>query len=68
MSQWIGGELSRDRAAQALWQSQERFRDIAESASDWFWELDGEFNYAYISDRGLEQFGATAQDILVDRI
>jgi len=28
-----------------------RFRDFAESASDWLWETDGEHRFAYISDR-----------------
>lgn len=64
MAQWIGGEISRDRAGQALRESQERFRDIAESASDWFWEIDADSQYTYISDRGLELIGAGTEDIL----
>ncbi len=31
--------------------SEERFRDIADAASDWFWESDEEGRFAYISDR-----------------
>jgi PAS domain S-box-containing protein len=41
----------------------ERFRDCAEIGPQWFWEVDGELRYTYMSDRGLAIFGATASDI-----
>ena len=41
----------RKRAEKALRESEERFRDVAEASSDWFWEIDGEFRYTYFSDR-----------------
>ena len=41
----------RKRAEEALRASEERFRDVAEASSDWFWETDGEFRYTYFSDR-----------------
>ena len=34
---------------QALMESERRFRDFAESASDWFWETDAEHRFTYIS-------------------
>jgi len=43
--------LERERAEQELKQSEERFRDIAESASDWFWETDAESKFTFVSDR-----------------
>jgi len=41
-------------AEQALKASQRRFRDIAETASDWFWETDEEFKFTFISNRFFE--------------
>ncbi|WP_413205105.1 PAS-domain containing protein [Rhodospirillum sp. A1_3_36] len=40
-----------DQSARDLALSEARFRDFAESASDWFWETDGELEYTYISPR-----------------
>jgi len=39
------------RVEAALRASEERFRDFAESASDWLWEMDAEFRFSYISER-----------------
>jgi len=41
----------RRRAAQALADNEERFRDFAETASDWFWETDAEHRFSYMSPR-----------------
>ncbi|MCF6216499.1 MAG: ATP-binding protein [Emcibacter sp.] len=30
---------------------QERFRDFARATSDWYWEIDRDFNITYVSDR-----------------
>lgn len=38
------------RKARELKQSEERFRDIAEYASDWFWELDEDYCFTFVSD------------------
>lgn len=40
-------ELAQTR--QALQRSEERFRDFAESASDWLWEMDAELRFSFIS-------------------
>jgi hemerythrin-like metal-binding protein/PAS domain S-box-containing protein len=37
------------RAERKMRESEGRFRDFAESSSDWFWETDDEFRYSYIS-------------------
>jgi PAS domain S-box-containing protein len=41
----------------ALKDSEARFRDIAESASEWIWEMDENFRYTYMSDRAYETYG-----------
>ena len=35
----------------ALAKSEQRFRDIAEVAGDWIWEMDSQFHFTYLSDR-----------------
>ena len=42
---------------QALKNSEERFKDFAESASDWFWEMDGGLRFTYMSSRNEEKAG-----------
>ena len=37
------------RAAQRLGESEQRFRDYADTASDWFWESDREHRFTYLS-------------------
>jgi diguanylate cyclase (GGDEF)-like protein/PAS domain S-box-containing protein len=46
-----------------LRESKELFRNYAQSASDWFWELDAEANYTYLSDRFFERTGFSPEDI-----
>lgn len=41
----------------ALLRSEERFRDFAESASDWLWEIDDEHRFTYVSERYREVTG-----------
>jgi diguanylate cyclase (GGDEF)-like protein/PAS domain S-box-containing protein len=38
-------------AAQAIARSERRFRDFAESASDWYWELDADLRLTDLSER-----------------
>ncbi len=48
---WVGGELQRRGAEEALRASQQRLMDIAEAASDWFWEMDADLRFSYLSER-----------------
>lgn len=41
--------LQASRAALAI--SEARFRDVAEAASDWIWEVDTELRFTYLSER-----------------
>lgn len=40
-----------DDGRKSLFESEARFRDIAEAASDWMWETDSELRTTYLSDR-----------------
>ncbi|MDO7896844.1 bifunctional diguanylate cyclase/phosphodiesterase [Pseudomonas citrulli] len=42
---------SLERSTQALEASEERFRAVAEAASDWIWEIDGQGHITYLSAR-----------------
>ncbi|WP_298884373.1 ATP-binding protein [uncultured Bradyrhizobium sp.] len=46
----------RQKAEQDAQLSEQRFRDYAETASDWFWETGPDHHFTYISER-LEAFG-----------
>ena len=52
------------QAEQALRDSEERFRDFAESASDWIWEMDENLRFIYISDRFYELLGSDKNSII----
>lgn len=40
----------RNLAEQALKESEQRFRDFAESSSDWLWEMDENLRFTYLSE------------------
>ena len=44
-------EAERAEAAAALQESEARLRDFAAAASDWFWEMDAELRFSYMSER-----------------
>lgn len=54
----------RKNAEIALQKSEERFRDIAESTSDWIWEVDADGVYTYASGNIEEVLGYTAEELL----
>ena len=49
----------RKRAEEALRESQAKFRDYAESASDWFWEIGPDYNFTLLTENA---FGSNAAD------
>ena len=50
-----------------LRESEERFRDLAESASDWFWETDADLRFTYVSERFFEATGALPAQVIGKR-
>ncbi len=54
----------RKAAAARLAASEARFRDFAESASDWLWEQDADLRFTFVSHGGLEPFGLNAADFI----
>lgn len=48
----------------ALIDSEGRFRDFAEAASDWFWETDSDLRYSYISGQFFKLTGIRKEDVI----
>jgi PAS domain S-box-containing protein len=56
--------IERSQAEEALWRSEERFRQVAESAGEFIWEVDDNGLYLYAS-RAVEQIlGYTPEEIV----
>ena len=47
-----------------LRRSEQRFRDLAQSASDWFWETDTKLRYTYLSGNFFAVTGMKPEDII----
>src|SRR5690606_4390350 len=54
----------RKRVEAALLAAEERFRQFAESASDWMWETDADHRFSYASERRQVALGQPAASIL----
>ena len=48
----------------ALQQSEARFKDFAEAASDWFWEMDTEFRFTSVSENFAQAAGAEPEFLI----
>lgn len=51
---WVEMEFRRQELNQAIIDTQKRFRDFAEVASDWFWEMDENLAFTFISEHAPE--------------
>jgi PAS domain S-box-containing protein len=54
----------RMRAKESLQESESRLRDIIFSVGDWVWEVDKNGVYTYSSQKGIDLFGRTSDDII----
>ncbi len=54
----------RQRAEQALRESHRRFKDFASIAADWFWEMDANYAYTFVSDDCAVLFDVESADIV----
>jgi PAS domain S-box-containing protein len=52
------------RAEEAMDESEERFRDFAENAADWFWETDADLRFSYITGKFEEVLGMKLEEII----
>jgi len=60
-----GRDVTAERNAEkAHIESEKRFRDIAETASDWFWEMGPDLRFSYISNRGFAALNVEGEEII----
>ncbi len=53
----------RKRGEEVLQESNKRFQDMAESASDWFWEMDENLRFVYLSKGERDNLDYTVDDV-----
>ena len=71
---WVGATLDIEelkRAEEGLRESEAKFRDYAESASDWFWEIDADYNLTSLTQNAFDsnaagRIGTSAWDHALD--
>ncbi|HZF35653.1 MAG TPA: PAS domain S-box protein [Candidatus Angelobacter sp.] len=63
----LSNEQRQKLAVEALRRSEERFRDIAEAASDWVWEMGADLRFSYVSARFGELTGIEPKKIIGKR-
>lgn len=51
-------------AKNALQESEEKFRDFAGVAADWFWEMDEHYRFSYVQGYALPAVGITSDELL----
>lgn len=56
--------IQRQRAEEALRESEQRFRDITENAAEWVWEVDCEGRYTYCSPAVEKLLGYKPEEVL----
>jgi len=54
----------RQQAEAALRESEGRFRDVTEAASDWIWEMDENLRFTYLSERFYALTGIAPQHVI----
>jgi two-component system, cell cycle sensor histidine kinase and response regulator CckA len=55
---------ARKQAEQALSHSEQRYRNLVETAFDWVWEIDAEARYTYVSPRVRDLLGYEPAEVL----
>ena len=61
----VGREVTeRLDAEERLRESETRFRDFAESSTDWLWEQDAELRFTFLSHGAVERFGLRREDFI----
>lgn len=56
--------IRRERLARSLSESEERFRDFAAAASDWYWEMDSELRFSHVSGKISDMLGVDPASLL----
>ncbi len=60
----LGAAIHRKRSEEALQKSEKRFRDVADNALEWIWEVDSNGKYTYVSPVVERILGYKPEEIL----
>lgn len=61
----VSTDITRQKQAESLLRvSEERFKDFAGSASDWFWEMDANLQFTYFSAQHDKAFGVISDNLI----
>ncbi len=60
----ISDITERNRAADAIRESEQRFQDFAETAADMFWEMDENLRFSYVSGKVSELTGGNVEEFI----
>ncbi len=57
-------KLEQDQSNKALIESEERLRTVISSSADWVWEVDKDGKYIYSSQKSIDFFGISEEEII----
>jgi signal transduction histidine kinase len=63
---WVETEFRRQELNQSIADAHKRFRDFAEVASDWFWEMNADYSFKFISEHTPESVRERLQLLVQD--
>ena len=52
------------KAQLAIIEEEKRFKDFAETAADWFWELDADLRFTYLSEHSRKMTGVSPDELI----
>lgn len=62
---WVEMEFRRQELHQTIVDAQKRFRDFAEISSDWFWEMNENFEFTFISEHAPQEAQTRLYEMII---